>query len=168
MNARLGVGIALHTHCLARAFACAGVGGSALAADGQAAQMADAAIALDALQALEVHAQLAAQVTFDDVFAILNGVNDLGQLPLVQIFGAQGGINLGLGKDDLRVGRANAVNVAERNVNALLPRYFNSDDSCHNLLDRLALSLFVALVRANDTNDALAFHNFAVLAKFFD
>ena len=48
----LAVGIADDADGLARAFASAGVGLGALAADGQAAQMANAAIALDALQTL--------------------------------------------------------------------------------------------------------------------
>jgi hypothetical protein len=36
------------------------------------------------------------------------------------------------------------------------------------LLSSLALTLFVALVRADDTNDAPATHYLAVLAKFFN
>jgi len=42
--------------------------------------MADTAVALDTLQALEIHAQFAAQVAFDDILAFLDRVNDLGEL----------------------------------------------------------------------------------------
>src|SRR4051812_30990347 len=88
MNTSFRVGVTLHTDSLARAFACARVGRGALTADGQTAQVADAAIALDALQTLEVHAEFAAQVTFDDILAVLNGVNDLGHLLFRQVLGA--------------------------------------------------------------------------------
>ncbi len=80
VDAGLGVRVALHADGFARAFARAGVGLRALAAHGQAAHVADAAVALDALQALEVHAEFAAQVAFDDVLAFLDRVNDLGEL----------------------------------------------------------------------------------------
>jgi len=43
----------------------------------QAAQVPDAAIRLDALQSLEVHANLSAQITLNDIFAVLNGVDYL-------------------------------------------------------------------------------------------
>ncbi len=99
MDAGLGVRIALHADRLARAFAGAGVGLGALAAHRQAAQVADAAIALDALQALEVHADLAAQIAFDDILAVLDRVDDLGELLLGQILGADARIDVGLGQD---------------------------------------------------------------------
>jgi hypothetical protein len=127
--------------------------------------MADAAITFDALEPLEVHPQFPPQVTFDDVLAVLDGMDNLGQLLLVQILGPERRVNAGLGQDDIGIGRPNAENVAQGNINALLTRYLNSNNSCHNLL---ALSLFVARIGADDTNDALAFDNFAVLAKFFD
>jgi hypothetical protein len=146
VDAGFGVWIALDADGFARTLAGAGVGGSALAAHGQSAQMADAAVALDALQAFEIHAQLAAQVAFNDVFA------------------AEGRINLGFGQDDFGIGRADAVNVAQSDVYSLFARDFNSNNTSH----KLALSLFVARIRAYNTNHALAFNDFAVLAKFFD
>jgi hypothetical protein len=103
VDAGLGVRIALHADGLTRTFACAGVGLCALAAHGQAAQMADATIAFDALQTLEVHAEFAPQITFDNVFAVLNGMNNLRELLLVQVFGANARINFRLGQNDLRV-----------------------------------------------------------------
>jgi hypothetical protein len=165
MNAGFGVRVALHADGFARAFAGAGVCGSALAADGQAPQMADAAITFDTLEALEIHAQFAAQIAFDDVLAVLNGVNNLGQLLFVQILGANGGVNAGLGKYDFGIGRANAIDVTQSDIDSLSARYFNTNDSCHKC--ELTLSLFVARVRANDTNHALAFDDLAVFAKLF-
>jgi len=75
MDANFGVRVALHPDGLARPLSSAGVGGSALAPDGQAAQMANAPVTFNALQALQIQAELAAQVALNDVFAILNGVD---------------------------------------------------------------------------------------------
>src|ERR1039458_13552 len=131
MDAGLGVRVALHADGLARAFAGAGVGLRALAANGQAAQMADAAITLDALQPLEVHADFAAQIAFDDVFALLDRMDDLRELLLGQILRADRAVNVRALENFQRVGRADAVDVAQRNVNALAGRNFNTNDACH-------------------------------------
>ena len=78
MNSGFGGGITHHADGLARAFACTGIGLCPLSAYWQAAQVPDAPIAFDALQPLQVHADLAAQIAFNDVFAILDSMNDLG------------------------------------------------------------------------------------------
>ena len=53
--------------------------------------------------------------------------------------------------------RADAVDVAQRNFNALFAgRYFHTNDACHKFLI-LTLTLFVAFVRANDADDASRF-----------
>src|SRR5712691_3676803 len=117
MDAGFGGWAADDADGLAGTFAGAGVGLGTLAANGQAAQMADAAITFDALQALEVHTDLAAEIAFNDVFAVLNGVNDLGKLLFGQVLGANAGINFGFFENDVRVARADAVDVAERDIN---------------------------------------------------
>jgi hypothetical protein len=165
VDASFGIGIALDANSLTRSFAGAGIGGGALATHRQPAQVTDAAVTLDALKAFEVHADFPAEIAFDDVLAVLNGMHDLGQLLFVKVLGADAGVNFGFFQNHLRVAVANAVNVTERNVDALFPGNFNSNDTCHKIL---SLSLFVALIRANDTNDAFAFDDFAMLAKFFD
>ena len=133
MNTGFGVRIALDTDSLARAFARARVGRGALTADGQTAQVADAAIALDALQTLEVHTEFAAQVTFDDILAVLNGVNDLGHLLFSQVLGAGLRFDFRCFKDFDGIGGSDAVNVAQRDVDPLLARNFYSDDTSHKL-----------------------------------
>ena len=165
MDASLGTGIALHTDRLARTFAGTGVGRGALATDGKTALVADATIALDTREALEIHAEFAAEIAFDDVLAVLDGVNDLGHLLFGQVLGADRGVDLGVGQNDVGIGRSDAVDVAERDINALFAGNFNSDNTCHK---KLALFLFVPGIRANHTDDALAFNNFAIFAKFFD
>ena len=131
---------------------------------GKSAQMADAAIAFDALQALEIHAEFAAQIAFDDVFAFLDRVDDLRELRLGQILRADRAVNVRALENLQRVDRADAVNVAQRNVYALVRRNFNTNDACHKFL---TLPLLVTFVRANDADDAAAAHDFAMLTQFF-
>src|SRR5579862_4685960 len=108
MDTGLRVRIALHADCLARTFARAGVGLRALTAHRQAAHVANAAIALDALQPLEIHADFAAQIAFNDIFAILNRMDDLRELRFAEILRADARVDLGLRQDLDRVGRADA------------------------------------------------------------
>lgn len=126
MDAGLGIRIALHADRLARTFARAGVGLGALTAHWQSTQMADATVAFDTLQALQVHAEFAAQIAFDDILASLDRVHDLGHLVFIQVFGADARVDLRAFEDLLRIDRADAVNVAERNVDALLAGNINT------------------------------------------
>jgi len=114
-----------------------------------------------------------------DVLAVLNGVNDLRHLLFVQVLGANAWINPGFFQNDLRVGRADAVDVAQRNVDALLAGKFPLrlcvpykiilimlNEPQH--LRVSSLTLFVARIRADDANDALALDDFAIFAKLLD
>ena len=78
MDACLRIRIALHADRLARTFSSTRIGLGALPAHGQTSEMPQPSIALDALQPLEGHSAFPAQIAFDHVFAVLNGVNDLG------------------------------------------------------------------------------------------
>src|SRR5689334_22004594 len=122
-------GIAHDTDRFTRAFAGAGIGLGALSPNRQAAQVSHPAIAFDALQAFQVHADLAAQVAFDDVFAILDRMDDLGELLLGQIFGTNPGVDIRLGQDVFRIGGPNAVDIAQGNIDALIGRDFDADDT---------------------------------------
>jgi len=88
--------------------------------------MADTAITLDGRHALEVHADLTAQVAFDDILALLDRMDDLRKLGFRQILRADAGIDLGHGQDLLRVGRTDAVNITQRDIDALVRRNFNT------------------------------------------
>ncbi len=94
MDAGLGARVALHADGLTRTFARAGVGLRALAAHGQAALVADATVATDALETLEIHADFAAEVALDDILALLDRVDDLRELGLGQILCADGRVNI--------------------------------------------------------------------------
>jgi hypothetical protein len=135
MNSGLGVGIALHSDCLAGTLASAGVGGCPLTANGKSSKMAHAPIALDALQALQIQSDFASEIALNDILAILNGVNDLGKLLLVKILGPNARIDLGLRENDFRVGRTDSVNVAKSNVDSLFPGDFNTNNTCHKSLN---------------------------------
>ena len=131
MDTGLGSRVADDADGFAGAFAGARIGLGALAPDRQAAEVADAAVTFDALEALEVHPDLAAQIAFDDVFAVLDGVDDLRKLLLGEILGADGGINIGLGQDDFGVGGAEAIDVAQGHINAFVGRNFYTNYTCH-------------------------------------
>src|SRR5689334_16580436 len=118
VNTGLRVRVALHTDRLARTFARAGVGLRALTAHRQAAHVAHAAITLDALQALEVHADFAAEITFNDILAVLDRVNNLRELRLAQVLRPNLRVDVRLLEDRDRVGRTDAINIPQRDINA--------------------------------------------------
>ena len=95
--------------------------------------MADAAITFDALEALEVHAQFAAQVAFDDILAVLNRVDALGKLLFSQILRPDGGINVRALQNFFGIDGAYAIDVAQRDVDSLVGRNFHSDNTCHKI-----------------------------------
>ena len=131
MDTRLGGRVADDTDGFSRALACASVCLSSLSPDRQAAEVANAAIAFDTLKALEIHADFAAKVAFDDVFAILNRVHDLGELLFAQVLRTDGRVNVGFGQDVFGVAGADAVNVTQRDVDAFIRRNFYVYDTSH-------------------------------------
>jgi len=137
MDSRLGGGVAHNTDGLSRSLASTSICLGALSANRQATQVADTSIAFNTLKALEIHTDLAAKIAFDDVFAILNRVDDLRQLLFAQIFRANGGVNVRLGQNVFRVAGADAVNVTQGDVDALVWRNFYSDDAGHKKVSKL-------------------------------
>ena len=77
MDAGLGVRISLDADGLAWALPAARVCLGSLSPDGKAPNVAVATIGFDALQPLQVHAQFASQIAFDNILAILDGIDDL-------------------------------------------------------------------------------------------
>lgn len=176
MNTCFCTRVARDTDGLAWTFAGARIGLRALAAHRQSTKMPNSPVTLDALKPLEVHSVFPAEITLNNVLAVLDGVYDLGQLLLRQIFGSDTAINVGSGEDFLGIAGADSVNVAQRYVNALFRWYFYSDDAGHISIikglvfsgsSKSTLPLFVPEVGADNTDHAFAPHNFAVFAKFF-
>ena len=139
MDTRFGTRVAHDADGLAGAFARPGVGLGALAAHRQAAKVANAAVALDALHPLEVHADLPAQIAFDDILAVLDRMNDLGELLLSQILRADGRVDLSVFENDLGVTRTDSVNVAQGDVDAFVRRNFYTNNTSHSKLNLVAV-----------------------------
>ena len=93
-------------------------------------------------------------------------MDDLRQLLFVQVLGAEGRIDVGLGQDFLRIDRPDAVDVTQRDFDAFAGGNIDSQNAWHSWL--LTLTLFVARVGANDADDTFATHDLAMLAKPFD
>jgi hypothetical protein len=91
----------------------------ALAADRQPLAVAQAAVAAEVHEALDVHGGLTAQVALD-LGDGLDGLADVTDLIVVQILGPRDGIDPRLGEDLLRGGLADPENVLERDLDALL------------------------------------------------
>jgi hypothetical protein len=126
VNTSLGIRVPDNANRLTRSFPGARIGLSSLAANGQAAQMPNAPVALDTLQAFKIHTQLATEITFDHVLPVLDGMDDLGDLLFVQVLGAERWINLGFLQDEQRIHRANAVDIAQGDIDPLLSRNINT------------------------------------------
>ena len=122
MNTSFGVRVTLHADRFARTFAGTGVGLGALTADREATEVANAAVALDTLEALQVHTDFAAEIALDDVLAFLDGMHDLGQLSFAQILGADGAIDACTLQDLFGINGTDAVDVTKGDIDALLRR----------------------------------------------
>jgi hypothetical protein len=172
MDAGLGSGIPDDTNRLAGSFARARVSLRPLSPHRQTPLVTHTAVTFDALETFQVHADFAAKITLDNIFAILDGMDNLRKLRLSQVLCADARINLCVRKDILRVGRPDAINIAQCNVDALLRRYFYANDTSHMIkfltVFSLALTLFMPGIRANHTNNAFATNNFAIFAKLLN
>src|SRR5690606_11820211 len=106
---------------LARALAGAGVGLGALAANGQALAVTQAAIAADIDEALDVDRGLGAQVALDLV-AGLDRAAQLADLLVGQVAGLLGAVDPGLLEDGDGAHAADAVDVGQSDVAPLVVR----------------------------------------------
>ena len=95
--------------------------------------MAQAAIAADLGQTLDVHRGLTAQVALDEI-VMLNGLTQLGLLLVGQILDAGIGVDTG-GLQDLRsAGRSDAVDIGQSHFDPLVAGKINTRNTCHNFL----------------------------------
>ena len=98
MKLSLGGRVSLNTHRLAGPLAGAGIGLCALTADGQAPAVSLAAVGLDGLKSLQVHAQFTTKITLSHILALLDRIHDQRQLSLIQGLGAKRRIDVGRSK----------------------------------------------------------------------
>src|SRR6202049_4379584 len=118
---------------LGRTLARARVGMGALAAHRQSAAMTQAAIAAEIHQTLDVHAGLATQVAFDQIVAVDHFTN-LQYFLIAQLIDAAIIGNLDLLEDVGRILLADAMDVLERDQDALVGRDIHAGNTGHELL----------------------------------
>ena len=94
--------------------------------NGQSAAVADATIAVNGLEALEVCLNFTPEITFDGQLARSDRLDDVVQLLRREILGANIRFDVRLLEDLLRGARADPVNVWQRSVDALVAGVFNS------------------------------------------
>src|SRR5205823_5929761 len=115
---------------LARPLAGAGVRLGALAADRQAAAVADAPVAADVAQPRDVLLDLPAQLALDRVLTVQDR-RQPGQVVVGQLAGRPLRVDAGLAAQPQRGRRADPVQVTQRNVRRLVRRDVNTQDTGH-------------------------------------
>src|SRR5262245_38398932 len=130
-RARLGRGRTLHpARGLLGTFAGAGVGLGALAPDRQPATVTEAPVGADIHQPLDVHLNLAAQRALHLQVA-LDDAAQLARVLVAQTLDPDIGAHPRLREDLARGGAANAEDVGERDLDALVRRKIDARDACH-------------------------------------
>src|SRR3982075_746999 len=132
---------------LSRSLARARVDMGALTPHRQSAAMTKAAIAAEIHQTLDVHAGLATQVAFDQIVAV-DHFADLQHFLIAQLRHAAIIGNLDLLQDVGRILLADAMDVLERDQDALVGRNIHAGNTGHGLLScrrSLADRLFLAI-----------------------
>jgi len=132
--------------------------------------MADATVAVDGLEALEILLEFAAKVTLDRVLVLRDDLNDPVDLLIGQRLGAEIRADFGLLKDELGPGGTNAVNVREGGFNPLVTGNIDTEKARHGAYFRvLTLALFKARVfLVDDVDAALPTDNLTVRSAAFD
>ena len=124
--------------------------------------MTDAPVGADLHQALDVHADLAAEVALDGE-SFVHRFADTIDLFFGQVVDARIGINARRLDDLLRAGRPYAVDIRQGYFHPLVAGNVYAGNTCHENLP-LALSLLVLRVAANYHNRAPALDDFALRA----
>src|ERR1700724_3246067 len=115
---------------LARSLAGASVGSCSLAVDRQPAAVADAAIAVDLHQPLDVQVDFTSQIAFDGVFT----VDDLAQTGYFVLAEVARAAVRGDGRprqDFVRRRGTDPENVGQRDPDLFVARNVNAGDTCH-------------------------------------
>src|SRR5690349_1949436 len=113
-----------------RTFTSARVGVRALSANGQRAAMAQAAIAADVHQALDVHLHALAQVAFD-LALHFQDVTNATQLVFAQVAHARIEVDARFLEHRVRARTADTVNIGETNLGSLVWWQIYSSYTCH-------------------------------------
>src|SRR4249919_99903 len=129
---RPSLGLLLAGHGALGALAGARVGLGALAADRKALAVAATLVAADLDLAPDVGLDLAAEVTLDlDLVVALDRVAELHELLVAELVDAEVGADPGHGQELLSAGTADAVDVGECDLDALVAREVDTNEACH-------------------------------------
>ena len=125
----------LTSSCSRRAGARVGLG--ALAANGQPLAVADAAVALDLHQTLDIQRHVTAKVALHDDVVLVQVLADQTFLLGGQILHAGVGINVGSRQDLLGGAGANAIDVSQAYFDPLFAGQVNAGNTCHSFKNLL-------------------------------
>src|SRR5437868_7631114 len=115
---------------LARSLAGTCVGVRALSTDRQIAAMAISAIGTDFDETLDVHRNVLAQIAFHHAFRF-NDLADAVDLVFIEILHLLSRVNFGFRQNARRSRVADAVNISQRDIHALLTRKIDACNTCH-------------------------------------
>jgi hypothetical protein len=139
--------------------------------DRQALAVAQAAVAAEIHEPLDVHRDLAPQVALD-LDVLLDGLADPPDLVVRQVLRAGLDLDVRLVADGLRGRLPDAVDVLEGDLDPLLTGKVDACDASHSMILRargLALALLVTGVRrADDPHGSLALDDLALVANLLD
>jgi hypothetical protein len=128
--------------------------------------VAQASIAADIDQALDVHGHFPAKVPFYMVLPV-DGLPQAGDFVFRQIPNPCIRVDVGFGQDLIGPAPSNAVNISQGDFYSLVPRQVHPCYSCQVLSllsSALALSLLVFRVLANHPHTAFALNDLALFA----
>src|ERR1700722_14007550 len=119
------------SHRLSRALAGAGVRFGSLAPNGQPFSMAAATESSNVDEALDIHADLAAQVTLSLDVLVVNGVLNPADLIVLEVLHPDAGIHSRLGQDFFGQGKPHPEQISQSRFNSFFFRQINSCDASH-------------------------------------
>ena len=140
----------------------------ALTADRQALTVTQATVAADVHEALDVLALLTTEVALDHEVGLIDVLADGVNFLLGEVLDTGVRIDVRLRADLAGGGAADAVNVGQTDLDALLAREIDTANTGQRSLLSLTLTLLVARVLANDEHLAMAPDDLALVAHLLD
>lgn len=101
--------------------------------------MADASVAVDGLEALEIGLKLTTQVALDENLAVIDGLDDGVQLLGGEIFGAGIGVDSGEFQNFFGIAGAHSINVGQGSFDAFFAGDIDSKNAWHSAVAGLVL-----------------------------
>ena len=93
--------------------------------------MADATVALDLGQTLDVQRNITAKIALDDDVVLIDILADLGFVLGREILDPDVRVDPGTGQDLVGRAAADAIHISQTNFDPLLARQINTSNTCH-------------------------------------